>query len=263
MTGGCVAVNFKKQPTNGLHECELLASDLKDQSYALENDEQFDHIALVQTSSYKNCAEILKRGAWTNDVYYIVLAPSTSLQVYCDMVTSGGGWTVIQKRLDGSVDFNRGWADYKRGFGNKFGEYWLGLDAMHALTSQGSYRLRVDLEDFEGNTRYAEYDSFYVADEADNYRLTVGKYSGDAKDALAYHNNMKFSTKDRDNDRKPFSSCAVMYNSAWWYNNCLYSQLNGPYLNGTTKKKGVVWFQWKGYVYSLKRVEMKIRPQEF
>ncbi|KAK3722857.1 hypothetical protein QZH41_020438, partial [Actinostola sp. cb2023] len=164
-------------------------------------------------ASYKNCAEIWKRGTRMNDVYDIVLAPSTSLQVYCDMVTSGGGWTVIQKRLDGSVDFYRSWDDYKRGFGNKFGEYWLGLDAIHALTSQGSYRLRVDMEDFEGNTTYAEYDSFNVADEADNYRLTIGAYTGNAGDSLRRQNNSCFTTKDRDNDEHS-NNCAVMYAGA-------------------------------------------------
>jgi hypothetical protein len=94
------------------------------------------------------------------------------------MVTSGGGWSVIQKRIDGSVNFYRDWSEYKRGFGNKAGEYWLGLDNMHMMTSQRKYRLRVDMEDFEGNMRYAEYGLFDVADETDNYRLTVGQYSG-------------------------------------------------------------------------------------
>ena len=86
---------------------------------------------------------------------------------------------MIQRRLDGSVDFYRGWVDYKRGFGNKNGEYWLGLDHIHAMTSQTKVRLRVDLEDFEGNTRYAEHDMFSVADEADKYRLSIGNYSGE------------------------------------------------------------------------------------
>jgi len=94
------------------------------------------------------------------------------------MVTSGGGWTIFQRRIDGSVEFYRDWADYKIGFGDKKGEFWLGLDQIHDMTSQGRNRLRVDLEDFEGNTRYAEYDAFFVADEEQGYRLTLGNFSG-------------------------------------------------------------------------------------
>ena len=85
---------------------------------------------------------------------------------------------MIQRRLDGSVNFNQYWLNYKQGFGKKDGEYWLGLDAIHNLTSQGPVRLRFDMEDFEGATRYAEYSTFTVASEADKYRLTIGQYSG-------------------------------------------------------------------------------------
>ena len=95
---------------------------------------------------------------------------------FCDQTTAGGGWTVFQKRLDGSVDFYRNWIDYKQGFGNLRGEFWLGLDNIHRLTNQTNNKLQVELEDFQGNTVYAEYDTFAVADEADNYTLTVAGY---------------------------------------------------------------------------------------
>ena len=99
-------------------------------------------------------------------------------EAFCDQTTKGGGWTVFQKRLDGSVDFYRNWTDYKQGFGNLSGEFWLGLDKIHRLTSQTNNKLRVELEDFDGNTAYAEYDTFAVADKTDNYTLSVGNYSG-------------------------------------------------------------------------------------
>ena len=85
---------------------------------------------------------------------------------------------MFQKRLDGSVDFFRGWAEYERGFGSLTGEFWLGLDKIHRLTSSGSYKLRVDLEDFAGNITYAEYDLFEVASKAEKYKLNVGSYAG-------------------------------------------------------------------------------------
>ena len=98
--------------------------------------------------------------------------------MYCDHKTAGGGWTVFQKRLDGSVDFYRIWDDYKRGFGNLKGEFWLGLDKIHRLTVSCNNTLRVDLEDHLGNTAFAEYSSFTVASEQAKYQLSLGKYSG-------------------------------------------------------------------------------------
>ena len=89
-----------------------------------------------------------------------------------------GGWTVFQKRLDGSVDFYRGWNDYKLGFGNLNGEFWLGLDKIHRLTKSERCKLRVDLEDTAGKTAYAEYDMFAVTSERTKYQLGIGTYSG-------------------------------------------------------------------------------------
>ena len=101
-----------------------------------------------------------------------------AFDVYCDQKTSGGGWTVFQKRLDGSVDFYRGWNDYKKGFGNLNGEFWLGLVKINRLTSSDRYKLRVDLEDTEGKTAYAEYNLFAITSERNKYQLSLGSYSG-------------------------------------------------------------------------------------
>ena len=103
---------------------------------------------------------------------------SGAFDVFCDQKAAGGGWTVIQKRLDGSVDFQRGWNDYKRGFGSLNGEFWLGLDKMNRLTTTKS-RLRVELEDTKGITAYAEYDSFGVASERALYKMSLGSYYGE------------------------------------------------------------------------------------
>ena len=126
-----------------------------------------------------NCADLYKAGGRISGVYRINPDNGGPFDVYCDQKTAGGGWTVIQKRLDGSVDFYRGWADYKQGFGNLNGEFWLGLDKMHRLTKEGKKRIRVDLEDIEGNTAYAEYDMIIVASERAKYRLSLGTYSGE------------------------------------------------------------------------------------
>ena len=112
------------------------------------------------------------------------------------METDGGGWTVFQRRKDGSVDFYRNWTDYEEGFGDLNGEFWLGLSKIHRLTQDGTdYTLRVDLEDFENETRYAKYSTFNIGDSTTEYTITVGGYSSDAGDALAHHNGMKCMNK--------------------------------------------------------------------
>ncbi|KAL9961155.1 hypothetical protein ACROYT_G030048 [Oculina patagonica] len=209
----------------------------------------------------KDCTELKKSGIQNSGVYRINPDGSGPFDVFCDQTTAGGGWTVFQKRQDGSVDFYRGWADYKRGFGNLTGEFWLGLEKIHRLTSSGQYKLRVDLEDFAGNTAYAEYDLFRVASEGSRYQLNMGSYSGTAGDSLAFHNGLPFSTKDQDNDKRSGSSCAVDYKGGWWYNDCYDSNLNGIYRQGEyIDVTSVNWRHWKRNHISLKRAEMKMRP---
>lgn len=95
----------------------------------------------------------------------------------CD-VKNNGGWTVIQRRVDASVNFYRGWCDYKNGFGNLAGNFWLGLDRIHRLTKARKHVLRVDLEDFDGNKAHVHYKIFFVASEADGYALNASDWSG-------------------------------------------------------------------------------------
>ena len=113
------------------------------------------------------------------------------IQVLCDMITDGGGWTVFQRRLDGSVEFYLDWKSCKNGFGDLKGEFWLGNDNLHRLTAADDTILRVDLEDFDGNKAYAEYTTFKVADEADKYRLLIRGYSGKTGESMIYHKQEK------------------------------------------------------------------------
>ena len=181
------------------------------------------------------------------------------------MDTANGGWTVFQKRFNGSVDFYRGWDEYEQGFGDLNGEFWLGLRKLHQLTQSGSLVLRVDLADFEGNSAYAIYNSFHIGDAESNYRLSISSYNGTAGDSMRTSqpiyslNNMQFSTYDRDND---FSSrtCADIYQGVWWHRACGHANLNGPYLGPRNSGTGIVWAYWTGSWQSLKKSEMKIRP---
>ncbi|GLD62724.1 fibrinogen-like protein 1 [Lates japonicus] len=136
----------------------------------------------TQDSQYADCSQLFTSGFKSSGFYKI-----KTMSVYCDM-SEGGGWTVIQRRINGTETFNRSWAEYKDGFGDmnaELGEFWLGNDNLHHITAQGNYSLRINLEDFDGNQRYAEYKNFKVTDEKDHYRLTFGDYVGTAGDALS------------------------------------------------------------------------------
>ncbi|XP_046861450.1 ryncolin-1-like [Xenia sp. Carnegie-2017] len=207
----------------------------------------------------KNCADLYKKGKKKNGVYQIDPDGQGYFDVFCDMKTSGGGWTVFQRRQDGSVDFYRNWKNYTQGFGNLTSEFWLGLDKIYRLTSAKRNKLRVDLGDWSGNKAYAEYDYFAVKNETHKYQLSLGAYSGNAGDSLSYRNGMAFSTKDSDKDKYK-GNCAFRHKGAWWYNSCHSSNLNGHYYSGNQdNNKGVTWYAWKRFI-SLKFTEMKIKP---
>ena len=141
--------------------------------------------------------------------------------VACNNSVDGGGWTVIQRRIDGSVNFYRDWSEYKYGFGNMSSEFFIGLKILHALTTTlQPVELLIQLQDFDDVLKYAKYDDFQVGNETENYKLIkVGSYTGDAGDSFSQHVGYDFSTRDRDNDLST-ANCAKSFNAAWWYRNC-------------------------------------------
>ena len=217
-----------------------------------------------------SCKEIHECNSTSSSGKYWLMTRTGPVEVFCDMETDGGGWTVLMRRQDGSVDFHLNWTDYKNGFGILEGEHWLGLENMYLLTHQSSDppQLRVDLADWEGNTAFAKYDQFSVGDEDSDYTLFVSGYqsASTAGDALTpangYHSGQKFSTPDRDNEVLSGNS-AVINHGSWWYGPGYYSLLTGKYYNSgprTSLPHGIIWYSWRGWHYSLRVAEMKIRP---
>ncbi|XP_014117770.1 PREDICTED: microfibril-associated glycoprotein 4, partial [Pseudopodoces humilis] len=187
-------------------------------------------------------------GARADGVYLVSPGGGSGppVPVYCDMSTEGHVWTP--------------------NWGLNWDEFETGLQSLALLTLQARYELRVELEDFENNSAAATYGSFAlsptaVSAEEDGYALHVaGFVDGGAGDSLSYHNGQKFSTFDRDQDLFA-QNCAALSSGAWWFRSCHFSNLNGFYLAGPhlSYANGINWAQWKGFYYSLKRSEMKIR----
>ncbi|KAL3858451.1 hypothetical protein ACJMK2_013042 [Sinanodonta woodiana] len=221
----------------------------------------------------RDCHDIyLKGGMQFLGDYYLMVKPTGAtkpFKVLCK-IFKNAGWTVIQRRMDGSVNFYRNWHDYKTGFGNQAGEFWLGNDNIYYLTNQGDMMLRVEMEEWSGRTNHANYDYFRIEDESDKYRLHVHGYHGIAGDSLTphwmSHDGKQFSTMDNDNDDRYYDNCAKSYHGAWWFNTCYESHLNGRYYtNGTHNnyfvRDGIQWNTIHPHS-SLKSVEMMIKPYD-
>ena len=177
-------------------------------------------------------------------------------EAYCDTSSGGGGWLVVQRRQDGSVDFNRTWLEYEDGFGELTGEFWYGLKALHCLTGQGGWEMRIDVTLVNGTSVILQYKQFQVASAEDKYKLTVRGYQGNVTDPLiGDHNGMYFTTKDKDNDNHG-DNCALLTSSAtggWWYNNC-----GAMWPNGSLRSRLGIYFNGKWHSFQF--IEIKIQP---
>ncbi|XP_040822718.1 angiopoietin-2 isoform X4 [Ochotona curzoniae] len=217
--------------------------------------------------TFRDCADVFRSGLTTSGVYTLTFPNSTEeTKAYCDMETGGGGWTTIQRREDGSVDFQRTWKEYKMGFGNPSGEHWLGNEFVSQLTNQQRYVLKIHLKDWEGNEAYSLYEHFYLSSEEFKYRIHLKGLTGTAgKISSISQPGNDFSTKDADND-KCICKCSQMLTGGWWFDACGPSNLNGMYYpqrQNTNKFNGIKWYYWKGSGYSLKATTMMIRPADF
>ncbi|XP_023175071.2 angiopoietin-related protein 7-like [Drosophila hydei] len=166
------------------------------------------YLKMLEQSSCKSITSIIK------------LPHVEPFPVSYDYKIAGPGWTVIQRRIGGTEDFNRNWEEYKTGFGDLQYDYFMGLEKIHLLTQSQPHELYIQLEDFNNEIRNARYTHFLIGSEEESYKLIkLGNFSGNSGDAFTKHLNMKFSTKDRDNDLVT-NNCAIVHESGWWFHNC-------------------------------------------
>ncbi|XP_067866051.1 fibrinogen-like protein 1-like protein isoform X2 [Heterodontus francisci] len=176
----------------------------------------------------KDCSGVKGRSG----VYVIHPNNSPPLVVYCDMGIDGGGWTMIQRNIRPSeITWTEHWTTYKYGFGNIVRDHWLGNEYIYKIVSQGNYKIKFLLWNKQNVRYFADYDSFTIGNERSGYVLSLGRYTGNAGNALmgygskVIHDNMKFSTFDKDQDRSR-ANCAASCQGAFWFNNCYRVNLN-------------------------------------
>ena len=220
--------------------------------------EVHDQLAFSEISVPVNKPQVYKLKNFCNKNCTTVI-----INGYCDTITDGGGWLVVQRRTNGSENFHRNWTDYEKGFGNLTGELWYGLRALHCLTQQGKWELRIDFTFSNGTKSFMHYNHFRVGPATDNYPLSISGFTGitPTDPFINGHsiNGQPFSTRDRAND--PNKNCAVKGHDStapggWWYNNCFYINLNYNY-GGPL---GFISFDINKSWYSPPFIETKIRP---
>lgn len=169
-------------------------------------------------------------------------------------------YTIIQQRIRGDTDFDRGLSKYRAGFGNAVGDHWFGLDNIRSLVQQGNTQLQIVMTSWSSQTFVANYNYFSIGDYSQGYALSIGGYSGPFPDDMSYSNGQIFYT----NDVPDPNGCAVNQRGGWWYNYCSYAFLNGYYYRGgkytppTNFYDGIYWKDWLGYDYSLMQVTMAV-----
>ena len=196
---------------------------------------------------FLECSSHKQAGNSEDGVYSINPDGGEAIDVYCHMTDDA--WVVIQRHIDDSVDFTRGWTDYVTGFGDLTGNLWLGLDNIHRLTAVGHSELIVDITDVSGMDTSTRYTSFAVGNATTSYRLSVSGHIGIMGGGLGPHSGYAFTTSDSDNDGFVHFNCADFSTAGWWYTNCYACNLNGPV--------GTQYFSWNGG--QIRKSVMRIR----
>ncbi|XP_077463087.1 angiopoietin-related protein 4-like [Stigmatopora argus] len=218
-----------------------------------------------KTGSARDCHDLFVQGQRESGIYIIQAQNSRPFQVFCDM-NSEGGWTVIQRRTDGSQKFNQNWEGYKKGFGSLNDEFWLGLENIHIISTQAQYLLQVEVTDWAGETQSTRY-RVNLDGEDKNYALHLEEDSSsgvEGESFLSGASGLPFSTADRDNDLDADVNCSEVHSGGWWFSSCGASNLNGKYPKRSSplrwQPKKMFWTNAKGHRQSLRTTLMKLAP---
>lgn len=202
-----------------------------------------------------DCSELFNRGERMSGVYAIKPITSEPFMAFCDMRT---GETVIQRRTDGSINFDQNWEKYESGFGDLRGEFWLGLRRVRSLSAQGNSILRVQLEEWKQPRRFIEH-RFELEGPQRNYTIRLTPLSQEQHDFMSNNTGMSFSTKDRDSGRLSYAQDT----GGWWFNGDADTNLNGKYLRPKgrqERKKGIQCRRDRKGLCFIKFTQMSVRP---
>ncbi|KYO34499.1 angiopoietin-related protein 4 isoform B [Alligator mississippiensis] len=220
-------------------------------SFSHANQSQNASMESAQTQRLPvDCQQLFLEGERSSGLFQIQPPGAQPFKVHCDM-TAEGAWTVIQRRVDGSVDFDQLWEAYKNGFGDLNGDFWLGLEKIYSIVQNRRYNLLIELEDWEGEKQLIQF-LFSLGEENTAYTLSLlGPVSGELENAVGDFRQLPFSTRDQDHDLKADTNCAKHLSGGWWFSSCGHANLNGKYFRSIPRqrherKQGIFWKTWKG-----------------
>ncbi|XP_013392252.1 ficolin-2 [Lingula anatina] len=209
-TPGCLSCNFYAGKSGN---CEL--NSRFQHSNANIQLQEMENVKFYGIYAPPDCNAFEDNGLFTVDI-----AGFGEKVVYCD-----GGWVVVMRRYDNSFDFHRNWASYRDGFGDPNGQFWMGNDALYALTNQGDYSMQIDMKSCNGNYYYVKWRVFRIDNEAANYVITdiiVDSYNTSTNYRLEEVLGWRFGTTDN-----PVLTCAQNHGGGWWFKDCTRWNLNG------------------------------------
>ncbi|XP_034100571.1 angiopoietin-related protein 2-like isoform X3 [Drosophila albomicans] len=242
----------------------LISGRSVDQDVSSKNESRLEEVEKLNVE-YKERLDLYEKSRCQrhenfNDIYIVRVPGIEPFAAPCESRIEDGGWTVIQRRLEGNINFQRSWNEYREGFGDLRGDFFIGLEKLHRMTTAHTQELLVFYERSLLETKQEMYRNFLIGSEQEEYVLKSAKSNG----LLGFRGNIgkKFSTYDRDNDEYWLDNCAKIYNGGWWFGKCIpevvASNPNGPYLpEVTSKSRGIVFAGFKG----IRAVQMMIRPQ--
>jgi len=252
--------------TNKSKEVDQLKEEVQEKNKEVtEQRKKLEEFQKKVLDKARNCQEIKYFMPSSESGTYKIQIKGEKIQVRCEMSDNSTGWIVIHNRYDGSVSFTNNWQSYQEGFGSLDGEFWLGLENLHKITSSESFDLKVVMSDFDGTTKFAEYKEFHIGSSTENYNLSIKQhsYNGTAGDGLTAHNLAVFSTSDNDNTANKCSTQHVHQYGNWLNDDCYSRQnINGYYASNPTSKGGYLmhWFTFSNNRKALKTMKLMIRP---
>lgn len=234
-----------------------------------------DYVAELK---FENCCEprLLR---FNKSRIYPIKAPPYVKIAYCDMETDGGGWTVILRRGYKKTRYQDVFDSvarpyYYRGFGRVDRDFWLGLEAMHYMTSKEDVELRIELK-HHGVSYFAKYNNFFIGNKSTRFTLQVDGYMEESTlpDSLSHSSGFRFvdeysepdSTAVLNQYHQRSRKCSAIFNSPWWYGQkgnetCTRVLFLGRFIMDPVFPVFPKW-EFEGKKRDFRFVEMKIRPK--